>query len=395
MAKVKVGVKAGDRKKGEGVDTTVGPRKAKVGGGGGNGGDGGEATPGSGDTTQPTAVPTGVSPPTVPPPRPGARGGRKGLSPSDTAPTDEAIFPPGKEAAGSGGRGGDIVDVGADGLSPPPPSPTVGPTREMELLNRRYRVARMYMEGRPQHEIAAVVGVTDGVVAADLGRIREEWRKLSLLGIQERTEQELAKLDHVEAVAWEAWGRSCKDGEVVTERTESARVSVKGGKAPQHILVPTRTVQERTVRGSSGDPRFLDRIAWCVETRLKMLGLLKGDRVSVNTVMVNWDALVTVKQQSSTTPGPGSDVHAGINEGREETRNAGERGTREAGDTRNQQETRETRDTGERPAIGYSPQESGGGVLSDGDPIEEAIAAVERKDARIRTGEATALGDGR
>ena len=40
-----------------------------------------------------------------------------------------------------------------------------------------------------------------------------------------------------------------------------------------------------------GNPAFLDRIAWCIEMRLKLFGIMDDRAVDVTVQQINWDGL--------------------------------------------------------------------------------------------------------
>jgi hypothetical protein len=116
---------------------------------------------------------------------------------------------------------------------------------------RRQRVAALYLQGQTQLDIARLLQCCQGTISNDLVRIKEEWLASSLRDFDAAKAQELAKFDRVEAVAWWAFRRSQRP------------VSKTGNKRP-------------------GDPRFLAQVLQCIETRLKVLGLLKGQTVNVH-----------------------------------------------------------------------------------------------------------------
>lgn len=147
-------------------------------------------------------------------------------------------------------------------------------------LKRQHRVADLYLAGKTQWEIADLVGITQGTVSKDLAAIRTAWLASAVRDFDAIKSEQLAKIDRVEVIAWAAWERSCKDAE--TRRVESisgrtVRVTEKTGKhttkTTTEKLPPLEKASKSSV-GQSGDPRFLDRIAWCVETRLKLIGAL-------------------------------------------------------------------------------------------------------------------------
>jgi hypothetical protein len=145
------------------------------------------------------------------------------------------------------------------------------------------------MEGKPQWEIALIVGVGQATVHKDLLKVRDEWMAMALVDFDEARARELAKIDHLEAVCWEAWAKSCEDAEIRNRKREFVRMELPAqkGKKARHKLIPLKVVEEKTSKGRTGDPRFMDRISWCIETRLKLLGLLK-DKKEVK-VTFDWD----------------------------------------------------------------------------------------------------------
>jgi hypothetical protein len=133
------------------------------------------------------------------------------------------------------------------------------------IAERRWKVSQLYLQGLPQHRIGEQVGVSQKCVSEDLAAVRAEWLAKSVDGFGERLAEELAKVDRVEAVAWDSFERS--------------RASITVGKGadgkPMKVERP-------------GDDRFLGRVSWCIETRAKLLGLVKTDKASSTVVMVNW-----------------------------------------------------------------------------------------------------------
>ena len=128
-----------------------------------------------------------------------------------------------------------------------------------ELWAVRQVIADLYLEGKTQHEIGAEVKLAQGTVSKHLKAVVEEWMRTAAAAIDERKAHELARLDHLERVAWRAWERSCEDA--VTVQRETTGRGRKG-----------MTTEKRT--GQCGDPRFLAEVRHCVELRGKILGLV-------------------------------------------------------------------------------------------------------------------------
>src|SRR5687768_9134407 len=135
------------------------------------------------------------------------------------------------------------------------------PAEQLLIVARRERVAAAYLRGRTQVEIAAAEGVDQKQISRDLAAVREEWKARQAAAFEERLGEELAKIDHLERVAQAAWERSCQDAVTHHVRTESAGTVDPKTKKPNSA----KTLQEKTVKGQAGDPRFLERVSWCVE----------------------------------------------------------------------------------------------------------------------------------
>lgn len=142
-------------------------------------------------------------------------------------------------------------------------------------LDRRKAVATLYLRGMTQWEIARQFGVNQSTVSRDLEVLQAEWMKSAVTDLGEQKAKELARIDGLERVAWEAWERSCKDEETLHAETTKGRAG-KDGPAPDL----TRT--SKTVKGQAGNPRFLERVEWCIATRLKLFGLLDSTSIDLS-----------------------------------------------------------------------------------------------------------------
>lgn len=122
--------------------------------------------------------------------------------------------------------------------------------REAHLAN----VARLYLTGYLQSEIAAQTGVSQQQISYDLKILQRRWRESSGIDFNEAKQRELARIDHLELEYWQAW-RASK----VERKKQSAE------KSGEH----TRTRLETEAR--EGDPRYLQGVQWCIEQRCKIL----------------------------------------------------------------------------------------------------------------------------
>lgn len=125
-------------------------------------------------------------------------------------------------------------------------------------------ISKWYLQGWSHYKIADELNslrpysVSRRTITNDIKAVRKSWLKESVMNFDERVAQELAKLDNVEAKAWEGWERS-------DNRETSVRKSVQGDKT---FLEATLTKV-----GQAGDPRFLSIITKCIEQRCRLLGV--------------------------------------------------------------------------------------------------------------------------
>ena len=130
------------------------------------------------------------------------------------------------------------------------------PEKTMEIALRREQVARSYAEGVSRARIAQQLKVSVATVARDLRFIAKLWQRLLDRDLPTAKAHELAKINRLEAAAWEAWERSYRD-------EESTKVTVDGDKKRA----------EKVTKNQSGEAKFLDRVAWCIEKRFNILAL--------------------------------------------------------------------------------------------------------------------------
>lgn len=137
--------------------------------------------------------------------------------------------------------------------------------RELDLRE----FARMAREGLTQQECREWVKLnrpyhlTKSQISYDFKDLMERWRAESKAALDDRIAKQLAAIDAQEAAAWRAWRES------VGEMTEVQQEQVDGeaGKPKGRAIVKKWK--------SAGDPRFLNVITNCIESRNRILGLNK------------------------------------------------------------------------------------------------------------------------
>ena len=129
------------------------------------------------------------------------------------------------------------------------------------VIERRHRIAELYLKGWPQYKIAEQVGVTQQQVSNDIRAMSKQWQQSSMVDMNEAKAKELAKIDNLEQEYWTAWEKSKEDFQQKITKAKGTNESVKALE---------KTTKEVVVYG---DPRFLAGIQWCIGKRCDIIGI--------------------------------------------------------------------------------------------------------------------------
>lgn len=158
---------------------------------------------------------------------------------------------------------------------------------------RKNRELELYLRGVPIREIAFDVGLSPQVVIKDLADFRNDFHREQQMSRVHRIAFELAKIDNLERTYWEAWERSLQDQiRSVTSREDMpvdppkgakpAGMDANGDPLPPAMVVLSKTKVQRRVDQSIGNPTFLAGIQWCIDRRVKLLGLDEPIKIDVS-----------------------------------------------------------------------------------------------------------------
>jgi hypothetical protein len=171
------------------------------------------------------------------------------------------------------------------------------------ILRRRMYVSEEYCKGRTYAEIRDLVAVQFGVkldltsIFCDMQEVRKLWRTRISDGYQTLVNRELARLDHLECVGWDALENSFK--EHTSETAKTSRIMVDAALAKQIIRSKGGHKASRAMKGlaiklpadkhevtimhekTTGDPRWAAIIADCIRQRRELLGLDKPKVIEV------------------------------------------------------------------------------------------------------------------
>jgi predicted transcriptional regulator len=131
------------------------------------------------------------------------------------------------------------------------------------VANRRATVARLFLQGMWQADIAKHVNVTQQQVSKDIQVIRALWSKSMVEDYNQKVDEELAKINLLEQEYHEAWSRSKEQF-----KSRSIKGRAIGEENPTQLVEKHERTEERV-----GDPRYLQGIQWCIEQRCKIMGI--------------------------------------------------------------------------------------------------------------------------
>jgi hypothetical protein len=138
------------------------------------------------------------------------------------------------------------------------------------ILERRRRVASLYLRGISQWEIGRQLGVTQQCIAKDVRALEKEWLASAVVDIDAAKAKELARIDRLERVAWRAWRRSCQRKEKASTRMEK-KLDEDANRA--------KTVTSKQTELRDGNPEYLKRVEWCISKRCELLKLNPPQRL--------------------------------------------------------------------------------------------------------------------
>jgi hypothetical protein len=138
------------------------------------------------------------------------------------------------------------------------------------ILERRKRVAELYLQGLSQWEIGRRLSVTQQCIAKDVLALEKEWLASALVDIDAAKAKELARIDRLERVAWGAWRRSCRRRERATTRMER-KIDEDAKKA--------KAITSKATELRDGNADYLKRVEWCISKRCELLKLNPPQRL--------------------------------------------------------------------------------------------------------------------
>lgn len=145
------------------------------------------------------------------------------------------------------------------------------------------QIAAMYLKGRYQAEIAEHLGkhrkysLTRQMIGYDIKALHRRWLASSLVDYDQAKAKEIAVIDHLERTYWAEYEVSKGP---VTRKKVAKKVDGKLTEATQEI------------GAGLGDVRFLQGVQWCIDRRIKVMGLdapIKNETAGETLISVVYD----------------------------------------------------------------------------------------------------------
>lgn len=139
-------------------------------------------------------------------------------------------------------------------------------------------VMPLFLKGKSFSEIATIMKpgrdyrVTYESVYADIQFVLKQWRKERTAMIDHQMDVDLKKIDHLEAVYWSSWEKSCQN-KVKTVQKEKSIFDKKKQKTAEDF---TNRQSEKHVTEFVGDKQWLDGVQWCIQQRAALLQYKKA-----------------------------------------------------------------------------------------------------------------------
>lgn len=167
---------------------------------------------------------------------------------------------------------------------------------ELQISRDRTKIAKLYLQGKTQSEIALEIGVSRQQISYDIKKIYSEWKKERIVVFEESVLKTLNKLKLLESEAWCAWEKSKENAEKIS----SKKILNKDNKEESISNVNLIEVTE-TKEGQNAHKPYLDTIFKCIEVNLKILGILSKNK-SNNNVDEYEDDFEEIEAEVDLTP---------------------------------------------------------------------------------------------
>ena len=134
--------------------------------------------------------------------------------------------------------------------------------KKKHIAQRRAEVAKLFSAGLNQFEMGEKLGVDRSTISLDLKALEATWLVLAVTELAKWKAQEIIRINEIEREAWESWEKSKSDKE--TKQKKQSDLPIGSAKKTE-VSVKTES--------NFGDTKYLQVVQWCIDRRIKLLGL--------------------------------------------------------------------------------------------------------------------------
>lgn len=145
-------------------------------------------------------------------------------------------------------------------------------------------IAKLYVKGVTQMDMAKRLGVSQGQISTDLKKLLRQWETTRLDDIDRYKNEQLVRINIIEAEMHEAWEKSKITKKVVINKSKSGKmlddidpVTGKKIKVQMDEYWRAGTTEEEPI---AGDMQYMNGMMWCVQERAKLLGLYAPKKIA-------------------------------------------------------------------------------------------------------------------
>ena len=131
-------------------------------------------------------------------------------------------------------------------------------------------IVRLYLKQKSQREIADSLSLTPQYVGRQLKAIKDAWMESTMVDFNKRQNEELARIDALEAEYWGAWESS---------KLDESREAMEYVEEDSLMRLSRKRIETIKRNGTSA---FLHGIQWCIEQRCKILGLHAPKEIKID-----------------------------------------------------------------------------------------------------------------
>lgn len=129
------------------------------------------------------------------------------------------------------------------------------------------------IKGMSKKALAAKYELSTSGITDVIEKARDAWKEYRIDDYDLMLTIELERIKVIEDEAWDAWNKSKEPLITQTRRTEKGDDEATAQKVIDEIKKQQR----------HPDPRYLDRMSWCIEQRLRIMGAYAPDKVAATT----------------------------------------------------------------------------------------------------------------